>query len=84
MVDAISTRTINLVPFDSGSVFDIFFEVFDEVDAVNLALFVYGVVATKFSCEVVFAKLFKLVYLLAQLLVVNVLSVPLGDFVKFQ
>lgn len=83
MVDAISTRTINLVPFDSGSVFDIFFEVFDEVDAVNLTLFVYSVVAAEFSGEMVFAKLFELVYLLAKLLVVNVFSVPLRDFVKF-
>ena len=72
------------MPFNSGSVFDVFFKVFDEVDAVNLTLFIYGVVATKFSGEVVFAELLKLVYLLAQLLVVNVLSVPLGDFVKFQ
>ena len=66
------------------SVFDVFFEIFDEVYAVDLAFLVDCVIATEFASEMVFAELFKLVYLLAQFLVVNVLSVPLRYFVKFQ
>jgi hypothetical protein len=47
------------------SVFDVFFEIFDEVDAVDLTFLVDSVVATEFASQMVFTKLFKLVYLLA-------------------
>lgn len=56
----------------------------NEIDAKDLTVLVYCVVAVEWCHEPILLKLLKLVYLVSQLKVAHVLRVPLGDFVEFE